>query len=253
MGFGDADLTRDGFLGGRVQVWQPRVGFRAAMDSVLLAASVPALAGQSVLDLGCGAGVASFSLAARVPGLNLTGVELQADYADLARRNAVLNGAAMAVICADLRTLPAEVRRASFDHVIANPPFYPAGGGTATRDAGREIALREAVPLAEWVAVGLRRLRPGGWLTLVQMAERLPDLLAALGARGSVSVLPVAPRAGQPANRVLVRVKQGGRAGFRLLAPLVLHEGAVHERDGDSHTAEARAIMRDGAATGWSD
>lgn len=253
MGFPDDDLTCDGFLGGRVQIWQPRNGYRAAMDPVLLAASVPARTGQRVLDLGCGAGVAGLCLAARVPGLDLTGVELQADYADLAGRNAALNGAAMAVFTADLRTLPAEVRQQGFDHVIANPPFYPAGSGTAARNMGREMALREAVPLAEWVTVGLRRLAPGGWLTLVVMAERLPDLLAALGGRVSVTVLPVAPRSGQAANRVLVRARKGGRAGFRLLAPLVLHDGQAHECDGDSHSATARAILRDGATMGWSD
>ena len=253
MGFADADLTCDGFLDGRVQVWQPRAGFRAAMDTVLLAAAVPAVAGQRVLDLGCGAGVASLCLGARVPGLVLTGVELQADYADLARRNAAANGTALAVFCADLADLPPDLRQVGFDHVMANPPFYPTGGGTAARDAGRELALREALPLADWVAVGLARLRPGGWLTLVQMAERLPDLLLAVAGRGSVSVLPVTPRAGHRANRVLIRVKKGGRAGFRLLAPLVLHDGAVHRQDGDGYSATARAVLRDGAALDWHD
>ena len=56
--FEAADLTEDGFLGGRLQILQPRKGYRAGTDPVLLAAAVPAQAGQSVLELGCGAGVA---------------------------------------------------------------------------------------------------------------------------------------------------------------------------------------------------
>ncbi len=109
-GFGDSDLTRDAFLGGLVQAWQPRLGYRAATDPVFLAASVPARAGERVLELGCGVGVAALCLQARVPGLHLTGVELQAAYADLARRNAQANGAVMDVVQADLTGLPPDLR-----------------------------------------------------------------------------------------------------------------------------------------------
>ncbi|MGB7263813.1 MAG: methyltransferase, partial [Albidovulum sp.] len=86
--FGANELTEDGFLGGRLRISQPRDGYRAAMDPVLLAAAVPARAGDTVLELGCGAGVASLCLASRVPGLALTGLELQSGYAALARANA---------------------------------------------------------------------------------------------------------------------------------------------------------------------
>ena len=90
-GFSDSELSCNEFLGGRVRLWQPLSGYRAGVDPVLLAASVPATAGQTVLELGCGAGAAILCLAARVPGLHLTGVELQPAYADLARRNAAEN------------------------------------------------------------------------------------------------------------------------------------------------------------------
>lgn len=250
-GFTDsaADLTADAFLGGRLTIWQPRHGYRAAMDPVLLAAAVPARAGDRVLDLGCGAGVAGLCLAARVPGIVLSGLEVQPFYADLARRNAARNGIAMRLIEGDLAAMPAALRPEAFDNVLANPPFYPAGGGSPAADPGRERALREATPLAAWTGAALRRLRPGGWLTLLVAAARLPDLLAALPAgAGSVTVLPVAPRSGQPAHRVILRARKGGRGGFRLLAPFVLHAGSVHVADGDGHSAAARAVLRDGAA-----
>ena len=84
----DSGTTRDAFLGGKLRLRQPRRGYRAGIDPVLLAASVPARPGQSVLDLGCGAGAAALCLAARVGGLRLAGLERQADYAELARANA---------------------------------------------------------------------------------------------------------------------------------------------------------------------
>lgn len=244
----DQDLTDDGFLGGRLRILQPRGGYRAATDPVLLAAAVSARQAETVLDLGCGVGVASLCLAARVPGLVLTGVERQAAYADLARRNAARNGLAMTVVEADLAALPAELR-SSYDHVIANPPYYSPGAGTSARNPGREAALREETPLAVWIDTATRRLRPGGWLTLIQDAARFPDLVAALDDRlGSVTLLPVQPRDGREASRIILRARKGSRAAARLLAPLVLHHGPAHLADGDDFTPEVRAILRDGVA-----
>lgn len=240
-------LSDDGFLDGRLRVWQPRRGYRAATDPVLLAAAVPARAFETVLELGCGAGLALLCLAARVPALALTGVERQPGYAALARANAARNGTAAEILEADLATLPAGLRARSFDHVIANPPWFDAAAPPA-RDAGRDAAQREATPLALWVDVGLRRLRPGGRLTVIAPAERLPGLLAAIGPRACATVLPLLARAGRPAGRVILQARKGARSPFRLLAPLVLHEGPAHRADGDDASAHARAILRDRAA-----
>ena len=240
----DTDLTHDAFLGGRIHLWQPRAGYRAGIDPVLLAACVPARSGQNVLELGCGVGTALACLNARVPGLSLTGVEVQAAYAVLARRN--LPDAR--IVEADLRQLPADLRQESFDHVIANPPYFEADRNTAAEDAGRNTGrMEERGNLSEWVRVMAKRLRPRGWAHVIQRAERLPELLAACESQlGSIQVLPVVGRVGKPAHLVILRARKGGRAAFRLLAPFVLHEGARHEGDGDSYLPEISAVLRDG-------
>ena len=239
----DAGLTRDAFLGGHVLAWQPRVGYRAATDPVFLAASVPARPGQTVLDLGCGVGVASLCLAARVPGLRVTGVEMQPDYAALAQRNAVANNADLTVVTADLRALPPDLRNQSFDHVIANPPYY-APHGPAAQDVGRDRALREETPLADWLDVGLRRLRDDGYLSVIHMTDRLPVILSALQGRASAVVLPLAARAQRPARRVIVQARKGGRSPFTLLPPLIIHQGDHHPGDGEYFTDAVRTVMR---------
>jgi tRNA1(Val) A37 N6-methylase TrmN6 len=123
-------------------IWQPRDGYRAATDPVLLAAAVPARPGQSVLDLGCGAGAAVLCLMTRVPGLAAHGLELQPFYAGLARRNAEENALPLVVHEGDLGAMPEALRARDFDHVLANPPFHREADSSAG-DPGRDTAHRE--------------------------------------------------------------------------------------------------------------
>jgi tRNA1Val (adenine37-N6)-methyltransferase len=108
--------------------------------------------------------------------------------------------------------------------------------------------MQVETPLADWVAAATRRLRPGGWLTLVCGADGLPEVLGALSPKlGSAAVLPLAAREGRAALRVLVQARKGGRAPFRLLAPFVIHEGPAHDGDRESYTPEANAVLRGGS------
>lgn len=241
-----SDLTRDAFLGGQLHLYQPRQGYRAGVDAVLLSASVPAKNGQRVLELGCGVGAAILCLGTRVPGLALTGVERDAGFAALARRN---GGASLEVVEADLVALPVDLRQRQFDHVLANPPYFDRSASVASDDPAREAAHGAETALDLWVKIAAKRLAPKGQAHFIHMIERLPDILAALpNGMGSIEVLPLAARSGRAADRMILRARKNGRGAFKLHAPLVLHEGARHERDGDSYTAAIRAILRDGAA-----
>jgi tRNA1(Val) A37 N6-methylase TrmN6 len=237
-----SETSDDRLLGGRVALRQPLRGFRAGLDAVLLAAFVPAAPGQRVLEAGCGSGAVFLCLAARVPGLSVTAVEREPSMAALARGNATANGVAAEVIEADVAD-PAVARRlAPCDHAFANPPYWP--GGTPPPGAVRRAATHEGgAGLAAWAAFLAAALRAGGTLSLVLPAARFDAGVAALRAAGcgSVTLLPVAPRAGAPAKRVLLRARRGGRGPARLLPALVLHE------EGGAFTAAADAVLR-GAA-----
>ncbi|NPD13981.1 methyltransferase [Xinfangfangia sp. D13-10-4-6] len=240
-------MSDDKFLTGRLQLWQPLRGYRAATDAVFLAAACGAKPGESVLDLGCGAGAASLCLAARVPGLQLSGLELQPGYAELARRNAARNAVPIEVHQGDLTRMPKALRR-DFDHVIANPPWYPAGG-TPSPVGVRATAMQITLPVSTWILAAARRLAPGGWLTMIAGADSMPEMLAALAPKlGSASILPLQAREGREALRVILRARKGGRSAFRLLAPLVIHQGQAHDGDRESYTPLANSILRDGAA-----
>ncbi len=195
-----------------------------------------------MLDLGCGVGAAALCLGTRVPGLELTGVERQADYVALAARNG------LKVVEADLTNMPQDLRARSFDHVLANPPFFDRAAGRQARDEGREAARGQGTPLSAWVDAGARRLRHKGHLHMIHRAERMPDLLAAAAGRlGSPEVWPICPRIGKAAELIIFRARKDGRADFRLNAPIILHKGVRHDQDADSYTAEIKAVLRDGA------
>jgi tRNA1(Val) A37 N6-methylase TrmN6 len=227
------------FLGSRVTVEQPPTGFRSGLDAVMLAAAVPARAGQTALELGAGSGTASLCLAARIPGLTVTGVEIAPGLAETANRNAVVNGMENRVrfTAADIFALPAPLKR-DFDHVLANPPFHE---GQASPDAARATALADAGQLKDWLRIGLQRTVSGGFFTLVLRADRLEEALAALP-QGGVSLFPLWPRTGDMAKRIIIQVHKGSGAPIRLLPGLILHT------ESGAYTAQADAILRGGEA-----
>lgn len=249
----DAGLSRDGFLGGRLAIWQPRAGYRAAIDPVLLAAFVPAAPGERVLDLGCGVGTAALCLGRRVAGLDLHGLEIQPAYAALARRNAAENGIALAVHDGDVTRPPPALRAMSFDQVLMNPPFHAASSVPA-RDAGRDLAHREgAAGLAGWIDAGLRRLRPGGRLTVIHAPMRLGEILGALAGRaGDIDLLPVAPRNGLPARRILVSARKRRGGELRLWPVFTLHEDSSHNGRESRYTRDASIVLREAGGL-WQD
>ena len=119
------EYTTDTLLDGKVILHQPRSGYRAAIDPILLAASVPAETGQSVLDLGCGVGTVGLCLMRRVSGLTVTGIDIQRDLIELARQNADANRWAdqAEFIHEDLADMDTHWRAESFDHGSSTHPI----------------------------------------------------------------------------------------------------------------------------------
>jgi tRNA1(Val) A37 N6-methylase TrmN6 len=243
-------ITEDAVLGGRLRLRQPKKGHRVGHDAILLAAATAARAGDHVVDLGAGVGGAGLALAARVPGLHLTLVEIDAVVCGLAAQNIALNGfaeRARAVIgdAADAGSLAAVgLAPGSIDRVLMNPPFNTATRHQASPDPRRHLAhTANAGLLARWVATAAALLRPQGVLTLIWRADGLAEVREALaGQFGGVAILPVLSREGADPIRVLVRAAKGGKGVEMSYPPLALNDAQ------NRPTAAAEAVLRSGEA-----
>lgn len=240
----EAGLSDDALLGGRISLLQPQRGVRATADTLLLAAAIPARAGEHALELGCGSGGAALALAARVPGLFVLGIDIDADMIALACRNAARNGladrVAFRVSAVTGKRVPCDRH---FDHVLANPPWYEAGRASPSPECGRARGFVEsAAQLSDWIDFALRALKPRGRLAFILRAERLDAAIAALhGRAGEVEIFPLWPRIGVAAKAVILRARKGVRGPARIAPGLVLHE------KGGRFTAAAARILREAA------
>jgi len=238
------DWSEDALLGGRLRLRQPAQGYRVAIDPVLLAAAVPAIATDNVLDIGCGVGAAALCLAARVPECRVTGIEAQMALVRLAVENIALNSfeGRVRAMGGDILRPPPRLEPGSFTQVMANPPYLEEGHATPPPHSGKAQAQIEGVAnLAYWVRFALSMTRPRGGITFIHRADRLDALLAQLSGRtGAITVLPLWPAAGSPAKRVIVHARKDSASPTRLLPGLVLH--GIDGR----YTEAAEAILRHG-------
>ncbi len=250
----ETPVTIDAFLGGRLTMAQPAHGYRAGLDAVLLAAAVPEISGRivTVLDVGAGVGAVGLCVAARLVNAQVTLVELQPELSALAAQNIERNQLAqrVRVITGDVCDRPERLTELgliadTFDHVVCNPPFDIEGNGRSPPNALK--ARSHAMPageLEQWGRVLARYCRASGAVTMIHRADALGAVLAALAGRfGDFRVLPLHPRAGEPATRIIVQGIKGSRAPLTLLAGLVLHTA-----DGHSFAAPVQAVLREGAA-----
>lgn len=235
-------LTTEGhLLDGRVRYAQPLDGYRTGIEPVLLAASVPARAGERVLEAGTGAGAGLLCLAARVPGVEGVGVEVDPAMADLARQNVAANGYnGISIATADIDGW----QGGGFDHAFSNPPWHDPAD-TLPLGARRRLATHQgAASLERWIAALRGAVRPGGSLTVLVPARQAARAMAALQAEGvgRPTLFPLWPKPGCDAKLALIRGHAAQRGPGRIASGLVLHDA-----DG-AFSGSAQSLLRDGAA-----
>lgn len=242
------ETTDDGVLGGRLKLLQPLHGHRAGHDAVLLAAAAPA--SQHAIDLGAGVGTAGLALLVRRAAGRVTLVELDAALAALARDNVARNDFAerATVIAADALKLarrggPEQPAAASADLVLINPPFNdPARRNVSPDPARRRAHMAAEADLDLWIGTAERLLTPNGRLVLIHRPESIEAILATIKGRfGAAELIPIFPRPGASAIRLILRAIKGRRTPHALRSGISLN-------DAEGRPSEiANAILRDAA------
>ena len=237
-------FTTDYLLGGRVKITQPKEGFRVAIDSIFLAASIQAEPGDTILDVGAGVGAASLCLAKRLDYARIVGVELQREYVRLCFDNVRMNDLAQRVeiLHGDLCLPPPRLAAGTYSHVMANPPYHQSRHHASPTDGKAKANHEGETSLDQWVRFCLLMAKPKGIITFVHKMERLDEILSlTYGKLGFVNVYPLWAGENKEAKRFILQGIKGVQGPLRLLPGMILHK-----KDG-KYTPEAEEILRNAA------
>lgn len=201
--------------------------FRLGTDSVLLADFVNIGTRRSGIDLGCGSGILPLLLLERSQALHMTGLEINPDAADIARKNISINSLSERcdIITGDIRLCRDSFRTGQFDLVVSNPPYFAAGSGLISPDEKKASARGELLCSLEDICRAASYLcRTGGAFCLVHRAERLADVICLLREKGfEVKRLrTVAHSREKEPSLVLIEARRGAAAGLKIMPPLFI-------------------------------
>lgn len=221
---------------------QPRHGYRFSVEAILLGHFARATARERVLELGGGCGVVSIMMAALYRPREVVAIEIQPALAEMITRNAAINDLdSVRAVCADLRLKKiASMEPASYDLIVANPPYRSVAAGRENPGHGRRIARGEsAATLADFVAAARRYARRGGRVAFVFAARRSAELISTmrLNQLEPKRIRFVHPRIATPASVMLIEARAAGGIEVAIEPPLILYE-----RPG-IYTAEARELL----------
>lgn len=234
----DADAVLETtLLDGALHLRQLKAGHRAGTDAILLSACISGTAG-TVLDVGAGAGAAGLAVAQRNRNCQLLLAEIEPALAAIARENVALNGmdGRARVVAVDILSSRSRAAAQLPDHcadvLITNPPYQLASASRVSPDPLKARAHTLAagddgaqIGLDKWLRACAALLKPGGTFALIHRADALADVMAACAGRfGALQIMPVHPKAGRAAHRILVRGTAGSRGPVSILPGLILHQ-----------------------------
>lgn len=218
------DLQRNGY-----QIIQKQNGFCFGMDAVLLSGFANVKPGERAVDLGTGTGIIPILLEAKYDGIHYTGLEIQEEVADMARRSVALNHLEdkLSIVTGDIKEASRLFGAASFDVVTSNPPYMNDAHGLKNPDLPKAIARHEVLcTLDDVTREASRLLKPGGRFYMVHRPHRLIEIITSLKNYGMEPkrMKMVHPFVDREANMVLIEAVRGGKSMIKVEAPVIVYK-----------------------------
>jgi len=218
------ELQRNGY-----QIIQNPEKFCFGMDAVLLSGFARAKEGSLVLDMGTGTGIIPILMEAKTQAAHLTGLEIQEESADMARRSVLLNNLSdkIDIVTGDIKEAGKLFGAASFDVVTCNPPYMIGQHGLTNPDAPKAIARHEILcTLEDVISQAAKVLKPGGHFYMVHRPFRLAEIMTTMS---QYKLEPkrmqlVYPFVNKEPNMVLIEAARGGRPRMTVEKPLIVYK-----------------------------
>ena len=219
-------------------------GLTFGTDALLLAGYISGKY-ESAAELGGGSGIISMLLLTRKKAMRCVAVEVQAEYAELIRRNAELNGLSD-ILTAEESDIRSFKPSSEFELVFTNPPYMKATSGRANTLSAKNIARHEICgDIYDFMREGARILKYGGTLAAVYRPDRLTDIISAMRENKlepKRMTLVYADTESEP-SMLLIEAKKGGKSGMLVTSPLIIYEDKTHKK----YSADMDFIMENGA------
>lgn len=203
-------------------------------DAYLLSAYLKTRVGKVGVELGCGSGVISLLALSKKKCRHVYGIEVQEEIAEVARRNAELNGLekSFSVIGSDLRSVRANDIGFEVDFVFSNPPYMKADGGKQNVNEQKNISRHEIFgEINDFCACAKRLLKHGGDFYVVYRPDRIADLIYALKSNNlePKKLTFIHKNTDTPPSLLLISAKKGGKSGMVVDAPVYVYKNGTNE------------------------
>jgi tRNA1Val (adenine37-N6)-methyltransferase len=228
-GFLLADERIDELHRNQYKIIQNSKKFCFGMDAVLLSGFAKVKKNETVLDLGTGTGIIPILLEAKTEGKHFTGLEIQEESADMARRSVAMNKQTdkVDIVLGDIKEASKLFGAASFDVVTSNPPYMNDQHGLTNPDLPKAIARHEILcSLEDVVREAAKVLKPGGRFYMVHRPFRLVELINTLTAYKlePKRLKMVHPFIDKEPNMVLIECIKGAKSMIKVEAPLIVYK-----------------------------
>ena len=212
-----------------LRIIQKKTGFRFGCDAVLLSGFVEIKNNHDIIDFGTGTGIIPILLAGYTKSGKITGIEIQSELADMAKRSVLMNGLEdrISIREADLKETSSIFGKAVFDTVVSNPPYMKCGTGAVSENESKLISRHEYKCVFDDIArEASLLLKPGGSLYLVHRPNRLTEIICKLKEYGlePKKIRFVHPRAEKAPNLFLIKALKGGKEDLKILDPFYIYD-----------------------------